>query len=272
METRCGLPFQVDVWCFNVCDVQETSGLSDTIDYFVSFDGIEHPIGHTHYSEQLIRLHGFHSQFLPPMHLATPGHRRVDEDEVPSSAMYSRFASHNDASSSHVHGRNILNGKTATEILSKWFGDCGLSQSVEDDADASSLSCQVQPVYLCPQTLYKLHPWFDAVVSEILRTDGCGKVVFLHGNVESWDVIVVQRLASQFAVSSGFITQNSTLLSRPSSERCDVLGKLKPLLQRIVIAPQRGNNAFLEMLAAVDVVVDTFPFGEPEVECFSGRR
>jgi hypothetical protein len=240
---------------------QETSGLADSIDYFVSFDGIEHPTGQAHYSEQLIRLEGFHSQFLPPMHLASPGHNAILPHTVQSSHGYSRFASHNDATSSHVQGENMLNGKTAAEILAPLWEKCGVPPPA-GDAGSTSTSCDFHPVYLCPQTLYKLHPWFDAVITEILLQDPCGKVVFLHGNVESWDVIVVQRLANQLSAGLGRSSLNSTMFSHPQREVCEALRQLQPLLRRVVIAPQRGNNAFLEMLAAADVIVDTFPFGQ----------
>lgn len=36
---------------------------------------------------------------------------------------------------------------------------------------------------------------------------------------------------------------------------------LQPWLDRLIVGPQRGHNAFLELLAAADVVLDSYPFG-----------
>lgn len=43
--------------------IAATSGLSQTIDYYLSFDGTEIPTATTHYCEQLVRLDGIHSLF-----------------------------------------------------------------------------------------------------------------------------------------------------------------------------------------------------------------
>lgn len=43
-----------------------TSGLEDSIDYFVSFDGIETATAAAMYAEQLVRLQGVHSTFVHP--------------------------------------------------------------------------------------------------------------------------------------------------------------------------------------------------------------
>lgn len=44
-----------------------TSGLADTVDYFMSLDPAEPDVGVTHYSEQLVRLQTHHSAFLAPV-------------------------------------------------------------------------------------------------------------------------------------------------------------------------------------------------------------
>ena len=47
--------------------VQITSGLPDTVDYFMSLDPAEPDDGVDHYSEQLVRLATHHSAFLAPV-------------------------------------------------------------------------------------------------------------------------------------------------------------------------------------------------------------
>lgn len=48
---------------------------------------------------------------------------------------------------------------------------------------------------------------------------------------------------------------------------CGTLSAIADVLHRIEIAPQRGHNAFLSLLAAADVVVDSFPFGVCMNDC-----
>lgn len=50
-------------------------------------------------------------------------------------------------------------------------------------------------VYLCPQTLFKLHPEFDPLVAEILRRDPLGDLVLLQGRHDAWTKLVRERFA-----------------------------------------------------------------------------
>ena len=49
---------------------------------------------------------------------------------------------------------------------------------IPEDLARGSLSCEA--LYLVPQTLYKLHPDFDALVAGVLRADVSGCVVFIR--------------------------------------------------------------------------------------------
>jgi protein O-GlcNAc transferase len=88
-------------------------------------------------------------------------------------------------------------------------------------------------VYLCGQTLFKVHPDFDGVVGAILRADPNGHVRFLVGPVPEW----VDMLRARF-------------------RRClpDVHG-------RIGFIPAPSTVEFLGLHRAADVVLDTFHFG-----------
>ncbi len=48
-------------------------------------------------------------------------------------------------------------------------------------------------VYLCPQTLFKFHPEFDAVLAEILKRDPEGDLVVLEGRAPNWTRRLQQR-------------------------------------------------------------------------------
>ena len=167
--------------------------MADSIDYFISFDDIEAPLGVTHYSEQLVRLQGFHSQFSHPMHLASPGHKT----DAASADMqhYTRFASHTDATDAHIQGRLATSGRSAADLLGSSVSTACLLPKAQHNA-----TCINRPLYLCPQTLYKLHPVFDDVIVDLLLRDPCGRVLFLHGSSEAWDMIVLRRIADALAL------------------------------------------------------------------------
>ncbi len=50
-------------------------------------------------------------------------------------------------------------------------------------------------LYLCPQTLFKVHPDFDDLIRGILTRDPLGVVVFIQGSFEQWAEMLRQRFA-----------------------------------------------------------------------------
>lgn len=54
------------------------------------------------------------------------------------------------------------------------------------------------PIFLCPQTLFKLHPDFDGLVEGILRGDPDGLVVLLRRDIAHWRAQLESRFASRF--------------------------------------------------------------------------
>lgn len=50
-------------------------------------------------------------------------------------------------------------------------------------------------LYVCPQSLFKLHPDFDAIVADILRRDPRGRFVLLDGLSRHWHEVLLARLA-----------------------------------------------------------------------------
>ena len=88
-------------------------------------------------------------------------------------------------------------------------------------------------VYLCPQTLFKFHPQFDAVLAGVLEADPQGDLVLLEGRVPNWTERLKHRLA----------------------------GTLGEAAARVRFLPAQAHADFMELLALADVVLDPFPFG-----------
>jgi uncharacterized protein (TIGR03032 family) len=88
-------------------------------------------------------------------------------------------------------------------------------------------------VYACPQTLFKFHPDFDAVLAQILLRDPGGVLVLIEGRVAQWTTLLRERFART----------------------------MPEVAERIRWVPAMPREAFLELLAAVDVVLDPPAFG-----------
>ena len=87
-------------------------------------------------------------------------------------------------------------------------------------------------IYLCPQTLYKLHPDFDELLRGILLRDPGGLVVLIAGLFDEF----TEKLRERFACTMPQVTHRVKF-----------------------IAPLR-HEEFLELLALADVVLDTMHF------------
>jgi protein O-GlcNAc transferase len=84
-------------------------------------------------------------------------------------------------------------------------------------------------LYVCPQSLFKLHPDFDALVSRILQRDGAGSVMLFAGECAEWSVLLQRRFR------------------RTMPEVAD----------RIHFMPRQPYARFLQILSVADVVLDT---------------
>lgn len=88
-------------------------------------------------------------------------------------------------------------------------------------------------VYLCPQSLFKIHPDMDAPLAEILRRDPAGCLVLFEGS----DPVITDRLKARLRPIFG-----------------DAFGRVR-FLPRVAVAQ------FLAVMASADVLLDTWPFG-----------
>ena len=88
-------------------------------------------------------------------------------------------------------------------------------------------------IYACLQSIYKVHPEFDAVLAGILLGDPEGRVVFIQGNIPEHEEALRQRL--------------SRLI--PDQE------------DRIIFVPRMSEEEYLNLIALSDVLLDTIHFG-----------
>ncbi len=84
-------------------------------------------------------------------------------------------------------------------------------------------------LYLCPQTLFKLHPDFDDVLMRILEADAEGILVLVQPQSEHWLRLVIERFEA----------------------------RMPGISSRLLILPLQPRERFLNLLAVADVVLDT---------------
>lgn len=97
-------------------------------------------------------------------------------------------------------------------------------------------------LYVCPQSLFKLHPEGDAVIARILAEDRQGRLVLIHGRHPNWARQLTRRLESAGADPG-----------------------------RIVVLPHLSSQDYLSLLAAADVVLDPIHYsgGHSSLEAFA---
>lgn len=147
-----------------------TTGL-DSIDYFLSSEGLETAGAEEHYTERLIRFRKLPCYYYRPM--------------------------------------AFLAGRSQFGLEEDW------------------------KVYLCPQTLFKLHPDFDPIFREILERDERGRLVLIRGVSRHWTGKLRARL-----------------------ER--TLGRAA---ERVLFIERVSQGQFPSLLAGADAILDTAPFG-----------
>ncbi len=103
-----------------------------------------------------------------------------------------------------------------------------------------------QRTYFCPQSLFKFHPDFDAVLARILRQDPRGELVLVHD--EHTDTYRRPRLEARMKRA------------------------IPDVFDRITFLPRTADRAgYLQRLQACDVVLDTHPYcgGNTSLEAIS---
>jgi predicted O-linked N-acetylglucosamine transferase (SPINDLY family) len=99
--------------------------------------------------------------------------------------------------------------------------------------DKGSLGCQeTDHLYVCAQALFKLHPEFDAVLGGILQRDPRARIILIDGSYKAW----TRALQKRFHTNLG------------------------ELATRISFINRLDGTAFLALLRAADVALDTIHF------------
>jgi predicted O-linked N-acetylglucosamine transferase (SPINDLY family) len=110
------------------------------------------------------------------------------------------------------------------------------------DKSLLGLSANIR-LYLCPQTLFKLHPDFDQVLGEILRRDPNGLLLMIKLGHETWR----QKLLARFAQTMPDVQQRILWMDRMSAMKFQHLFRLGD----VALDPYRfgSGNTCLEALA-----------------------
>ena len=87
-------------------------------------------------------------------------------------------------------------------------------------------------LYICPQSLLKLHPDFDPLLAEILRQDSLGRLILFEGNQPAW----VDRLRRRWQAS------------------------MPDVVSRIQFLPRQTYPDYLNLLVLADVMLDPLHF------------
>jgi len=99
-------------------------------------------------------------------------------------------------------------------------------------------------IYVCPQTLFKLHPKFDKVLGELLRRDPDGRLVLIDdGKGGHLNKLFMERLGRSCA----------------------------EIVDRVIFVPQMSSEKFLGLLILADALLDvpTFSGGNSSLEAFA---
>ena len=111
---------------------------------------------------------------------------------------------------------------------------CQRPRLAEHPRDRESFGfCATDHLYVCPQTLFKLHPEFDKLLAAILHSDPAGKLVLIEGKYAYWQ----QHLKQRFARTPPAV------------------------MDRIVFLPRLRRADFLALCRVADVLLDTLHFG-----------
>ncbi len=87
-------------------------------------------------------------------------------------------------------------------------------------------------LYVCPQSLFKIHPDMDSAFAEILKRDPKASIIVFEGPEPHWSDLLKQRWAKQFGEN----------------------------IERVQILKRQSLTNFLNILCVTDVLLDTWPF------------
>jgi protein O-GlcNAc transferase len=195
-------PVQMTTW-----GVPVTTGL-ETIDAYVTSSRVEGAgvcsveAGVTrspHYFEPVLALSVLPSVYVPPYQIRLEGVRRLVIEDSP---------------------RDPADVRRLVEVRRR-------------EARTRLGVSSTDRLYVCPQSLFKLHPDFDGAIDEILRHDPNGLVLFVAGAESRWTELFKARLGE----------------------------RVGPRGSRVHVLPRMPADSFQDLLAAADVLLDPWRFG-----------
>ncbi len=83
-------------------------------------------------------------------------------------------------------------------------------------------------LYLCPQSLFKIHPDFDEMIAGILQADPQGELILIDGTSKHWNTLLMDRFRETIPL----------------------------VVDRIRFMPRMNGHDFLSLLSVVDVILD----------------
>lgn len=83
-------------------------------------------------------------------------------------------------------------------------------------------------LYLCPQSLFKIHPDFDAFIAGILQADPHGELILIDGTSMHWNTLLMERFQAT----------------------------IPHVIDRIRFVPRMSGPDFLSLLSVADVILD----------------
>jgi len=111
---------------------------------------------------------------------------------------------------------------------------CYHRPAIPPDTDRAALGLPTEgTLYICPQSLFKIHPEFDPIVAEILRGDPAGRAVFLSGLSPTWQELLLERWQKS----------------------------MPDVIDRIAFVGGMPHQKFLQFLRLGDVMLDPIHFG-----------
>ncbi|CAM9689090.1 unnamed protein product [Phaeothamnion confervicola] len=233
-----------------------TSG-NPSIDYFVSADVLEHPdrtamaAAADEYSEQVVLLGGQGIWYAAPelpleLFPATAAEMASSLSLSAAMAMTAATAAAlkpEDAADSYL-ARSAIENSLATDVSMEAALNATMRSTAGGLAARAALRAALRTrlglsddaiVYMCPQSLFKLHPAFDAIVGRVLVAAGPrAHAIFLEGRRPRWTETFRRRLTARIGPD---------------------------VAARVRFAPRSGGGAeYFRLLAAADVLLQPFPF------------
>ncbi len=134
------------------------------------------------------------------------------------------------------------------------FPDIGMSYTLPDITPATTTRgdfglADNATLYMCPQSLFKLHPTFDIILKRILTEDAEALIVLIDGQQESWS----RLLKARFKESLGTLAERVVFLPRmPGAHYLSLMEHADIILDSTVFC---GGNSSLEAFAAGKAVI-----------------